>query len=205
MALTCPVGFDTTRLNREIESTYDRVARDPTSPFHFHRGVEYATNVLHYDRAELDALPTEATEAMAGVGNPLRMGRVDEGETVVDLGSGAGTDLLLAARRVGASGRAIGIDMTAAMRERAQRAVDAAGLSDRVELLAGTLLEVPVADATADLVISNGVLNLATDKRQAFAEAFRILRPGGRLMIADVTLATDLSEKARSDVELWAA
>jgi ubiquinone/menaquinone biosynthesis C-methylase UbiE len=162
-------------------------------------------NVLRYDREELAALPAATTAAFAGVGNPLRMGGIEEGATVLDIGSGAGTDLLLAARRVGPAGRAIGVDMTAEMRERAAAAAAGMGMADRVELRDGLAEELPVEDGCVDVVISNGVLNLAVDKPQAFREVARVLRPGGRLLLADVATAIPFGPDAREDIELWAA
>ena len=183
---------------------YQALARDPSGEFHFHHGPAYAAEVLGYDPAELAVLPAASTEAFAGVGNPLAMGAPAAGETVVDVGCGAGTDLLLAARRVGPGGRAIGIDMTEAMRALAAASAAALGL-DHLEVRDGDAQRLPVADAAADLVISNGVINLTTDKLEAFAEIFRVLRPGGRLQLADIVVAAELPQSIRDDVDLWAA
>src|SRR5438128_368042 len=120
MAMTCPVSLDRNRLRTEISNIYGRVAAEPEGEFHFHRGPQYAVEFLGYDPAELGALPDSATASFAGVGNPHAVDTIRPGETVVDVGCGAGMDLLLAARRAGPSGRAIGVDMTAAMRERAR-------------------------------------------------------------------------------------
>src|SRR5713101_7856072 len=128
MAIACPVDLDTLRLRAEIQSIYARVAADPSGEFHFHRGPEYAATRLHYDAAELSRLPRTVTESFAGVGNPHIVGPLPSGATVVDIGSGAGTDLLLAAFHVGAAGRAIGVDMTEAMRDRARRGAAECGL-----------------------------------------------------------------------------
>jgi len=205
MALTCPINFDVDRLRRDVGAEYTRVVNDPNGDFHFHRGLDYAVERLHYDREALQALPLGAVEKFAGVGNPLRIGDIAAGETVLDIGCGAGTDLLLAAQQVGPSGRAIGVDMTAAMREAATENAALAGLADVVEIRDGLSEALPVADQSVDVIISNGVLNLATDKALAFAEVARVLRPGGRLLLADVTLDRELSEGARADVDLWAA
>ncbi|MBI4460767.1 MAG: methyltransferase domain-containing protein, partial [Acidobacteria bacterium] len=140
--------------------------------------------------------------SFAGIGNPHAIGTVAPGETVVDIGCGAGMDLLLAARRIGPQGRAIGIDMTDAMIERASRAARLAGLSN-VELRKGDATALPLADASVDVVISNGVLNLVPEKENAFREIVRVLRPGGRLQIADIVVEQELSEDVRSDIELW--
>jgi SAM-dependent methyltransferase len=160
MAARSPIGFDIAHLRDQVRRTYERVARDPGGDFHFHVGPAYAAEYLDYDRRELDALPSIATARFAGVGNPIAAGRIRTGETVLDHACGAGTDLLLAARRVGRSGRAIGVDMTPAMRACAVQAARTAGLDDIVEVRAGLLEELPVDDASMDVVISNGVVNL---------------------------------------------
>lgn len=202
MATSCPVNLDTDLLRTEVRSMYARVATDPDGDFHFHRGPQYAAEFLGYDPAELAALPREATASFAGVGNPHRIDAIRPGETVLDIGSGAGTDLLLAARRVGPEGKAIGVDMTEAMRERAQGATRAAGMSN-VEVRSGDAEALPVEDAGVDVVISNGVLNLTPDKEKAFSEIVRVLRPGGRLLLADIVVDGELSDEIRSDIDLW--
>jgi len=203
-SLVCPVDLDTAKLGQAILETYSRVALEPEGEFHFNRGPAYAVSHLGYDAEELASLPAACTEPFAGVGNPLAMAPLAEGETVLDVGSGAGTDLLLAARRVGPAGRAIGVDRTDAMLARCQQAADEARLSN-VELREGDLHALPVADASVDVVISNGVLNLAHDKPRAFGELLRVLRPGGRLQLADIVVASPLSEGIRGNFELWAA
>lgn len=203
MPLSCPINLDTMKLMAEVRSMYSRVADDPTGDFHFHRGPDFAVTRLGYDRASLDALPASTTASFAGVANPHAVARIAAGETVVDVGSGAGTDLLIAARAVGSTGKAIGIDFTEAMRERARAAARELGL-DHVEVREGDALALPVDDESVDVVISNGVLNLVPDKEPAFAEILRVLRPGGRLQLGDVVMAVTLSEKARSDIDLWA-
>jgi ubiquinone/menaquinone biosynthesis C-methylase UbiE len=205
MAATSPDGFDTERLHEQVLGTYDRVATDPNGEFHFHRGIDFAVTLLRYDREKLSRLPKQSTEAFAGVGNPHLIGRILEGETVVDIGSGAGTDLLLAAQQVGAGGRAIGIEPTPTMRERALGSATEAGLAELIEIRDGTCNLLPVEDNSVDVVISNGVLNLSPDKRVAFAEIARVLKPGGRLHLADVSVARELSLDARKDIDLWAA
>jgi SAM-dependent methyltransferase len=194
--------LDTRRLRDEIRSIYARVATDPSSEFHFHRGPAYAAERLGYDAGALAALPSEATGSFAGVANPLRIGALTPGATVVDIGCGAGMDLMLAARGVGPAGRAIGIDMTEAMAERARASARALGFT-HVEVRPGDALDVPVEPQSVDFVISNGVLNLAPDKRQAFGEVFRILKPGGQFLYGDIVVASELSESIRRDIDLW--
>jgi len=202
MATSCPVDLDTMRLRAEIATIYARVATDPTSEFHFHRGPAYAADLLGYDSSELAALPAESTASFAGVANPLAIAPLEPGATVVDIGSGAGMDLMLAARRVGPTGRAIGVDMTPAMIERARASARAAGL-DNLEIRQGDAQALPIDDASVDVVISNGVLNLTTDKLEAFGEIWRVLRPGGRLQLGDIVVESELSEGIRRDVDLW--
>lgn len=205
MANTCPAGFNVEKLRHLVRAEYDRVAREPKGNFHFHRGLRYASSMLGYDAAELATVPEESTASFAGVGNPHRIGRIDGGETVLDVGCGAGMDLILAARRSGAGGKAIGVDMTPAMIETAKRAALKAGVWGTVDIRRGMAEELPVASATIDVVISNGVLNLSPDKLSAFREIYRVLKPGGRLYLADVVVQRELSLAARSDVDLWAA
>jgi SAM-dependent methyltransferase len=183
---------------------YQALAHDPDGEFHFHRGLEYAVSYLGYDRVALEQLPADTVASFAGVGNPLAVGAIASGETVVDVGSGSGTDLLLAAMMVGPGGRVIGVDMTAAMRERATASAAEAGL-DNVEVRDGDAQALPVDDGVADVVISNGVINLTTDKVEAFTEIFRVLRPGGRLQLADIAVGAELPEGVRNDIDLWAA
>lgn len=205
MASTCPVGFDVDRLRELVRAEYDRVAREPGGTFHFHRGPEYACRMLGYNPKELAAIPAESTAAFAGVGNPHRIGPINPGETVLDIGCGAGMDLMLAARRTGPSGKAIGVDMTPSMLELAKRGTLKAGLWENVEVRRGTAEGLPVESESVDIVISNGVLNLSPDKDRAFREVYRVLRPQGRLYLADVVIQRELSLAARSDVDLWAA
>ena len=202
MATTCPVDLDTVRLRQEIRAIYARVASEPSGEFHFHRGPAYAAETLGYDAAALAALPPETTASFAGVANPLRIAALTQGATVVDIGCGAGMDLLLAAGAVGPGGHAIGVDMTPAMAERARASARALGF-EHVELRAGDALDLPVESESVDFVISNGVLNLAPDKRQAFGEVFRILKPGGQFLYADIVVANELSESIRRDIDLW--
>jgi arsenite methyltransferase len=202
MAISCPVDLDTSRLRAEIQSIYARVAADPSGDFHFHRGPAYAAQRLGYDAAELSRLPLSVTESFAGVGNPHAIAPILAGATVVDIGCGAGTDLLLAALHVGPAGHAIGVDMTQAMRDRARLGAAACGLT-HVDVREGDATALPVDSASVDVVISNGVLNLVADKAIAIAEIGRILKPGGRVHIADIVLGVELPEDARKDIDLW--
>jgi SAM-dependent methyltransferase len=181
MATSCPLDLDTLRLRKEIQSIYALVATDPSGDFHFHRGPVYAAGMLGYDAGALAALPTESTSSFAGVANPHRIAPIPPGATVVDIGCGAGMDLLLAAQAVGAAGRAIGIDMTEVMADRARAGAQALGLTN-VEVRVGDALDLPVASGSVDIVVSNGVLNLTPDKRQAYSEVGRVLRPNGEFL-----------------------
>lgn len=212
MALICPGNFDKTFLQEQVRETYEQVAKEPDGDFHFHRGPEYAVQYLGYDYEELSQLPALSTARFAGVGNPVQIGDNDpslaairEGQVVLDHACGAGMDLLLAARRVGKSGKAIGVDMTAGMRKAAQQSAEQAGMSDVVDIREGVYEKLPVDDASVDVVISNGVINLAPDKIRVFKEIYRVLRPGGHLFMADVVVQRELTEDARSNPVLWAA
>jgi arsenite methyltransferase len=202
VALACPVDLDTQLLRAEISNIYARVATHPEGNFHFHRGPAYAAEFLGYDAAELALLPAEATASFAGIGNPHAIAPLATGEAVLDIGCGAGTDLLLAARRVGAQGRAIGVEMTEAMVEHARSAASVAGLP-QVEVLKGDATSLPVPDASVDVVISNGVLNLVPEKEKAFSEIVRVLRPAGRLQLADIAVEAELGEDVRRNIDLW--
>lgn len=202
MATACPINLDVEQLKSEVRNTYSQVAENPSGDFHFHRGAEYAAQFLGYDLAALKTLPSRATERFCGTGNPHKMGALPVGATVIDIGSGGGTDCLLAARQVGPSGQVIGIDMTDAMLERARISAQEAGLGN-VRFEKAEMTKLPLADNSVDVVISNGVINLAPDKMAVFSELWRVLKPGGRIQFADITLQTELSEKARNDIDLW--
>ena len=203
MPLTCPSEVDLTRLRNSVHLIYARVALEPSSAFSFHRGADYACGCLGYDRDALMALPADVTSCFAGVGNPLRAGPLQPGEAVADLGCGSGTDLLLAARAVGPGGRAIGIDINESMRERAERGARRGGYT-QVSIRYGDLIDLPLRDRSVDVVQCNSVLYLVPEKDRAIAEIARILRPGGRLHLADVVVDREFPETARRDVALWA-
>jgi arsenite methyltransferase len=202
MAIACPVDLDTQLLRSEVSNIYSRVVVEPQGKFHFHRGPAYAAEFLGYDAGELASLPAETTRAFAGVSNPHRIGPIRAGETVLDIGCGAGMDLLLAGRRVGPAGKAIGVDMTVAMIERASASARALGLA-QVEIRRGDATSLPLESASVDVVISNGVLNLVPEKERAFAEIVRVLKPGGRLQLGDILLDAELSEDTRRNIDLW--
>jgi arsenite methyltransferase len=202
MSLTCPIDLDTNRLRHEVSTIYARVAAAPDGEFHFHRGPEYAATMLGYERSELERLPSDVTARFAGIGNPHAIERVPIGATVLDVGCGAGMDLLLAAFRIGPTGQAIGVDMTEAMRVSATAGAAHAGLSN-VDVREGDATQLPVESRTIDVVISNGVLNLVPRKDQAIAEIARVLKPGARLQIADIVIGEELPESALRDIDLW--
>lgn len=202
MVMVCDLTFDRERLKNEIRSTYGRVAEQPDGDFHFHRGPAYAASQLGYDRAELDELPGFVTAPFAGVGNPLRPAALPTGARVIDLGSGSGMDCLLAARRVGPQGEVIGFDMTDAMLDKARAGAEAAGMK-HVRFEKADISQLPLEDASVDVAISNGVINLSPDKQQVFNELYRVVRPGGRVQFSDIVIETELSQAALNDIELW--
>jgi len=202
MALSCPIDLDVARLREEIASIYSRVAEDPSGDFHFHRGAEYAASMLDYDAAELALLPLGTTSSFAGVANPFVAGKPRAGQTVVDIGSGAGTDAMLAGSYVGPTGRVIGVDPTEQMLAKARASAASIGATN-VEFRKGSGEQLPVESGTVDVVISNGVVNLAPDKAPVFQEIARVLKTGGRLQLADIVVASELSEGIRRDIDLW--
>ncbi len=185
----------------EIRGEYAEVASNPQRGFHFHTGRPLA-KLLGYDDALLDAVPEGAVESFAGTGNPFSLGEIQEGENVVDVGSGAGIDSLIAGRLVGASGRVIGVDMTPEMLAKATKAAADAALH-HVEFRQGYAETLPVPDGWADVIISNGVVNLCPDKLAVFREMYRALRPGGRLQIGDIIVQKAVPEEAKRDPNLW--
>jgi len=202
MSVVCPITLDREKLRSEVLSIYAKVADNPQGEFHFHRGLEYAARLLGYDAAELEELPAAATASFAGVGNPFLMDLLPAGATVVDIGSGAGMDCLLAARRIGRSGSVVGIDMTDAMLARARDSAADAGYG-QIRFEKADMTALPLATESVDVVISNGVINLAPDKAALFTELYRLVKPGGRLQFADIVVGRELSEDARNDIDLW--
>lgn len=185
-----------------VESMYTAVATHPARGFHFPTGRP-ATEYVGYPAGLLEQLPATAIESFAGVGYPFAAGVIVPGDTVVDIGSGSGTDLLLAALLTGPSGQAIGVDMTEAMREKAKANARSAG-ADHVRVLDGNAEKLPLRSGSVDVITSNGVLNLVPDKRGAVAEIYRVLKPGGRVQLADIVVNDLPSEACRAQPQLWA-
>jgi arsenite methyltransferase len=198
-AIGAPVDVDV--LRAEIRKTYTDVSTDHGREFIFPTGRAWA-QALDYPEPELGRVPDTTVEGFAGVANHWQLGRVAPGEVVLDLGCGAGTDLLIAAQMAGPGGRAIGVDMTSAMLARAEPSARDMGLAT-VELHEALCEDVPLPDASVDVVISNGVIDLVPDKDAVFDEIDRVLRPGGRVQLADVAIANEVSEDARERIDLW--
>jgi SAM-dependent methyltransferase len=200
-AAVTPTGLDLDALRHAIQEEYEEVARDPGKGFHFHTGRRLA-RLLGYRDEWLEGVPESSIESFAGTGNPFSLGDLAPGERVVDVGSGAGIDSLIAARMVAPGGGVIGVDMTPGMLEKARRAAAEAGLSE-VEFRHGLAEALPVESGWADVVISNGVLNLMPDKAAALAEMARVLGPGGRVQIGDILVQKPVSEASRRKIDLW--
>jgi len=192
---------DPVALREQVKSKYREVAADPTRTYHFHTGRGLARR-LGYEDDAVDALPDRAVESFAGVANPFALRRLAPGERVVDIGSGAGFDSFLAAAQVGPTGRVVGVDMTPEMLEKSAATGTELGL-DHVEFRAGLAESVPMEDSWADVVISNGVINLCADKHAVLSEIGRILRPGGWLQFADIANGLPVPEGALRDIDLW--
>lgn len=185
-----------------VRAMYTAVATSPNETYHFPTGRR-ACEYVGYPADELDALPASAIESFAGVGYPFAGDGIREGDTVLDIGCGSGTDALIAARRAGPTGRVIGLDTTDAMRAKCMNNARRAGV-ETVEVLAGDAGSIPLPDASVDVVTSNGVINLVPDKRAAVREIHRVLRPGGRVQIADIVVRDLPSDECRSQPQLWA-
>jgi SAM-dependent methyltransferase len=200
--VACPVaGLDVEALREAIREEYATVATRPGQGFHFHTGRPLA-RILEYEDEWLTGIPEPTIAALAGTGNPFRLGALAPGERVVDVGCGARLDTLIAAGMVGAEGRAIGVDMTPAMLDTARQSAIALSASN-ADFREGLAESLPVADAWADVVISNGVLNLFPDKLAGLREMARVLRPGGRLQIADILVERTVGENAKRNIDLW--
>ncbi len=195
------VDIDVGVLKHEIRKTYASVSQEPEKDFIFPTGRAWAED-LGYPVEELARVPEAAVESFAGVANPFSLGVLSPGEHVLDLGSGAGTDSLVAAQMVGTEGRVVGIDMTPEMLAKARAAAAEVGIA-HVEFVQGEVEELPFDDETFDVVISNGVIDLIPDKDAVFSGIFRVLRPGGRIQLADVTIQTPVSEEGRRNIDLW--
>jgi arsenite methyltransferase len=185
-----------------VRAMYTDVAANPHKEFHFPTGRQ-ACEFVGYPAGQLDSLPLTAVESFAGVGYPFAADVIRAGETVLDIGSGSGTDALIASQLVGASGRVIGLDMTDAMRDKLRSNAHTCGALN-VQVLEGNAEEIPLPDASVDVVTSNGVLNLVPDKAKAFREIARVLKPGGRFQLADIVVGTLPSDACRAHPELWA-
>ena len=193
-------GVDVDVLKREIKKTYASVSGEPERDFMFPTGRAWAED-LDYP-GELAAVPDGAVESFAGVANPFSLGRLEQGERVLDLGSGAGTDSLIAAQMVGSEGRVTGIDMTVEMLEKARAAAVQLG-AENVDFVEGEVERLPFSDGSFDVVISNGVIDLVPDKDAVFSEIHRVLQAGGRIQIADVTIQQPVSEEGKRNIDLW--
>ncbi len=201
MAKQTPV--DPVALREEVKAKYQEVAVDPYAEYHFHTGRPLAKR-LGYDDAMVDPMPDAAVESFAGVGNPFSLRTLSPGEKVVDIGSGGGFDVFIAAQQVGPEGQVVGIDMTPEMLDKSRQTAQEMGLSN-VEFRNGLIEEMPIEDGWADIVISNGVINLCADKELVFDEIRRVLKPGGRLQFADIANGAPVPEAAVKDIDLWTA
>jgi arsenite methyltransferase len=195
------LDVDINQLRSAIQSEYESVALKPEQGFHFHTGRKLA-GMLGYQDDWLEGVPGKAIESFAGMGNPFSLGELNPGEFVVDVGSGAGIDSLIAARMVAPGGQVIGVDMTPVMVEKARQAAQESGL-DNVTFRQGYGEELPVDDDWADVVISNGVLNLMPDKMTGLQEMARVLKPNGRLQIGDILVQKEVPLSAKRDIKLW--
>jgi arsenite methyltransferase len=198
-----PATVDVQELEAKVKDMYGHVAREPHGKYYFEMGRGLAER-LGYPAEQLDRVPAGALESFAGVGYFFDLARLSEGEAVIDLGSGSGTDMFFAALQVGDGGRVVGVDFTDEQLDKARRLAEEAGFG-QVELCEAHIERVPLDDGSFDCVISNGVINLAPDKARVFSEAARLLKPGGRLAIADIISERELKESTRCNADLWAA
>jgi len=192
---------DRDQLRRQISEKYTDVALNPEKGFHFHTGRPLAA-MLGYDMADVDRLPAATVDSFAGTGNPFSLGRLAPGETVLDIGCGAGFDALQAALQVGPAGRVVAVDMTEAMLGRTAAGARALGLAN-VDVRHGFMEDLPAEDASIDVVISNGVVNLTPDKVGVMRQVHRVLKPGGRFQIGDIIVHKEVPQDAKDDIDLW--
>lgn len=195
------LGLDLSELRQAISKEYEEVADNPGRGFHFHTGRPL-TRILGYKEKWLDGIPESSIESFAGTGNPFSLGEIRPGERVLDIGCGAGIDSLIAAKKVGPDGKVVGIDMTEAMLDKARQASETADLK-QVEFRLGHAENLPVPDNWADVVISNGVINLTPDKEATFREMARALKPEGRLQIGDILVQKKVPDSAKREIDLW--
>lgn len=195
------LSVDPVALREEVKNKYRAVASNPSGEYHFHTG-RVAAKRLGYDSAVVDAMPDAAVESFAGVANPFSLRPLEQGESVVDAGSGAGFDSFIAAHQIGLRGRVVGVDMLPEMLEKSRKTAELMGLKN-LEFREGLLEEIPIEDGWADVVISNGVINLCADKKRVFSEIWRVLRPGGRLQFGDIASGQPIPESALRDIDLW--
>jgi arsenite methyltransferase len=201
--MSVKVMVDGEALREQVKEKYREVATDPYRGYHFHTGRPLAAH-LGYDKAVVDALPDVAVESFAGVANPFSLRPLQHGERVVDVGSGGGFDSFIALSQIGSEGELIGIDMTEEMLEKSRSTAELLGHTN-AEFREGLIEDMPVDDGWADVVISNGVINLCADKHRVFSEIFRVLRPGGRLQFADIANGKPVPEEAVRNIDLWTA
>ena len=201
--MTSQTAPKTDILRREVQSKYAEVAENPDQTYHFHHGRPLAV-MLGYPMDKVDSMPGQAVESFAGVGNPFSLGALEVGQTVLDIGSGAGFDSFIAGQAVGPEGKVIGMDMTDAMLTKAQATAALMGMG-QVEFRHGFVEDLPVADDSIDVAISNGVVNLCPDKYKAFKEIFRTIKPGGRLFLSDIVVHKRVPDASKEYVDLWTA
>lgn len=197
------LAVDAAALREAVKGKYRDVAREPGGAYHFHTGRPLAKR-LGYDPKVVDAMPDAAVESFAGVANPFALRALDQGEKVIDAGSGGGFDCFVAARQVGPRGYVVGVDMLSEMLDKSRRTAALMGL-ENVEFRDGLAEEIPAKDGWADVVISNGVINLCADKKRVFAELWRVLRPGGWLQFGDIANGKPVPESALRNIDLWTA
>lgn len=201
--MTNLLAVDPAALREEVKNKYRDVASKPDGEYHFHTGRRLAQR-LGYDPAVVDSMPDAAVESFAGVANPFSLRSLEQGEKVVDAGSGGGFDCFVAAHQTGPQGQIVGIDMLPEMLEKSRTSAEIMGLKN-VQFREGLLEEIPLEDAWADVIISNGVINLCADKKRVFAELRRLLRPGGWLQFGDIANGKPVPDSAVRNIDLWTA